>query len=435
MSGRVRRRGVTLIELTIVVAVIGILASAFVSIAVPIIKFYFYYPHMSRVNDAAADLMKIIIEGDAKARGLRFAGPACKIGGVGGGNNITAASTSGTVSTLTYNYSGADYCGSGAPRLSHTVTLTYDSSTGKVTRAIDGAAAQPVPDYAGLSSDIRFSVPGGGADLFHYFSADGTDLGSDPLAVSIGYVKNVGTNSLKSANTSLSVIVPAAGVAAGNLLAVSFAIDGVSGAISASDSKGNAYSVAANAQYASPGNGNIRTVILYSVLTTALVSGDTVTVTYPSRTSKAMSVDEYSGVNTLDAISTATGSGAAPSTGNVSTTNDDELLLAAFGVEGDIVQTFTIGGAFNAVPPPRDGTTGGTAATNAAINPAYRIVTSAGTYAASGTMSVSTDCARAVAGFYNSAIYRVGVQFIADAGNGVGEMRLKSGVQIKHYTA
>ncbi len=435
-----KKKGVTIVELVVTVALVAILSAAFVSVAVPMINFFLYFPQSSRTNNAAADLMQIILEGDDKAKGLRFTGVACKIGGGGaGGNNITTASTSGTTSTLTYNYADADFCNSGTSRISHTVTLVYDSSTGVVTRAIDGGAASVIPYYVNSASDIKFKVPGGGADLFHYFSSDGTDLGSDPLAASISYVKNVGTSNSKVANTSLSVTVPAAGVAKGNLLVISFAIDGVAGAISASDSRGNSYATAANASYASPGTGNVRTVILYSTVSTALVNGDTITVTYPSRTAKAMTVDEYSGVNTLDVISVATGITTTPSTGNVTTTDNNELLVAAFGVEGDITEIFTAGGSFSASPPPESGTTGSTAATNATIDPAYQIVSSAGTYAATATLSVSTDCARALATFYNSSIYRVDVDVIALQGSGnvednVGQIHLKSGVQIKQYT-
>lgn len=432
-------KGFTLVELAMTISIVAILASALVAVVIPMTNFFLYHPQSTRVNKAATDLMRILLEGDDKAKGLRFTGPACRIGGGGGGgSHITEASSSGTVSTLTYNYADGDYCGGTAARISHTVTLSYDSSTGLVTRAIDGGTAEPIPYYVDGNSDIRFQVPGGGSDLFHYFGATGADLGADPLASAITYLGNIGTNSLKSANTSLSVTVPAGGLAAGHLAVVSFAIDGVSGTISASDTRGNSYAVAANAQYASPGTGNVRTVILYSVIGTALSAGDTITVTYPSRTAKAMSVDEYSGVNTPDAVSTATGAGTAPSTGNATTSDDNELLVAAFGVEGDALEAFTAGGGFNATA--EAGTTGGTAATNATVNPVYRIVSSTGTYAATATLGVSTDCARAIATFYNSAVYRVDVDFIALQGQGEvknnqGQIRLKSAAQIKQYSA
>jgi hypothetical protein len=153
---------------------------------VPMMNTLFYYPQGLRVSNAAADLLQIIIEGDDKAKGLRFAGPACTIGGAGGGGStITTASTSGTTSTLTYNYVDADYCGSSAARTSHTVTLVYDSSIGTVTRAVDGGTAQNIPDYVGTGSDINFSVPGGGTDIFHYFDVSAADMGAAPAVANI----------------------------------------------------------------------------------------------------------------------------------------------------------------------------------------------------------------------------------------------------------
>lgn len=178
--------GATMVELVIVIAITAILASAFSSVFVPMINSFFYYPQSSRINAAAADLLQIIAEGDLKAKGLRFTGLPCALGGAGGGGStITAASTAGNTSTLTYNYIDADYCGPSAARTSHTVTLVYDRSLGTVTRAIDGGAASNIPDYVASGSDIDFSVSGAGTDLFHYFDSAGTDLGAAPVVANI----------------------------------------------------------------------------------------------------------------------------------------------------------------------------------------------------------------------------------------------------------
>ena len=176
----------TLIELIIVIALIGMLASAFVNIMIPMFNIFFFYPQSTRVNSAAADLIQIVLEGDDKAKGLRFTGLPCTVGGGGGGGStITAASTAGTTSTLTYNYIDSDYCASTAGRTSHTVTLVYDSSLGTVTRAVDGGTAYNIPSYVVTGSDIDFSVSGGGTDIFHYFNSTPTDLGAAPAVASI----------------------------------------------------------------------------------------------------------------------------------------------------------------------------------------------------------------------------------------------------------
>ena len=171
-----------MIELIIVIAIIGILASGLSTIMVPVMNFFFYYPESSRVNAATADLLQTITEGDINIRGLRYTGPPCSIGGGGGGGStITAASTT----SLTYNYVNPEYCGSGAARIAHTVVLTIDTVNHVVTRTLDGGTAVNIPDYATTASGIKFDPPGGGVNFFHYFDAAGGDLGASPAVATI----------------------------------------------------------------------------------------------------------------------------------------------------------------------------------------------------------------------------------------------------------
>ena len=71
-------RGVTMIELVIVIVITAIIARAFSAVMVPMMNAFLYAPESSRVNNAAADVLQAIIEGDEKAEGLRFAGPPCE---------------------------------------------------------------------------------------------------------------------------------------------------------------------------------------------------------------------------------------------------------------------------------------------------------------------------------------------------------------------
>src|SRR5437763_658619 len=100
------------------------------------------------------------------------------------------------------------------------------------------------------------------------------------------------------------------------------------------DSKGNTYSLAADITNVS----NVRTVILAAHNVTALVSGDTITVTHPSASVRALSANEFSGLSptsALDQTHTATGSSTAPSSGATAATSEAaELLLGAMGVAG-----------------------------------------------------------------------------------------------------
>lgn len=60
-----------------------------------------------------------------------------------------------------------------------------------------------------------------------------------PALADIAFVKNIGTNQIKGAGTSISITVPAAGVKGGNSIIVTFAMDSYTGSVSVSDSKGN----------------------------------------------------------------------------------------------------------------------------------------------------------------------------------------------------
>ncbi len=168
MMLRNRAKGVTLIELVIVMVIVGILASAFSSVVIPMINFYFYYPQSSRVNNTAADVLQIIIEGDEKSDGLRFTSPPCNLPS-GGSSTIKAA----TASSLTYNYSKRDECGTGGTA-SHSVTIAYDSANHIVTRAIDGGAATAIPYYATSTSGIKLDPPA--SNFFRYYNSAGTEI-------------------------------------------------------------------------------------------------------------------------------------------------------------------------------------------------------------------------------------------------------------------
>jgi len=127
-------------------------------------------------------------------------------------------------------------------------------------------------------------------------------------------VKNVGTAGNATAGTTIAVTVPAAGVAANNTVIVTFAMDPAAGTVSVADTRGNTYTSNADIVNGS-GTSGVRTVILSARVTTALTSGNTITVTFPSVAAKAVSVNEFSGIaagNVLDRTSTATGTSTAP---------------------------------------------------------------------------------------------------------------------------
>ncbi|MBM2825963.1 MAG: hypothetical protein HW403_27 [Dehalococcoidia bacterium] len=234
-------------------------------------------------------------------------------------------------------------------------------------------------------------------------SSDHSTAGARPMAVAVGFVKTIGTNTNKTTTTSIAVTVPAAGVAAGNSVIVTFAMDDQTGTVSCADTQLNPYAVDVDIG-GGAGTGNVRTVICSAHNVTALVSTNTITVTHPSSAAEAVSAQEFSGLvkkSALDKTASASGTSTTPSSGNtLTTTMANELLVGAIGAEGPVEDTFTAGASYTAGPPTEAGTTGNPAAGNITINPEYRIVSATGTYSADGTIT-SRDWRAAVATYRN----------------------------------
>lgn len=91
----------------------------------------------------------------------------------------------------------------------------------------------------------------------------------DPdAAVAVARVKHIGTAGTSTAGTtSLTVTIPSGGVAAGNRLVAKLSTGAAAGAVGASDSRGNTWSVDANEVN---GTLNVRVVVLSAHVTTAL---------------------------------------------------------------------------------------------------------------------------------------------------------------------
>jgi len=107
-----------------------------------------------------------------------------------------------------------------------------------------------------------------------------------PAAAQIAFVKNINVASSKTSGTSLAITVPVAGVAVGNSIIVSFAMDPATGTVSRTDTASNSYAVDRD-QLNGSGTSGVRAVILSAHNVTALASGDTITCTHPSVAARA----------------------------------------------------------------------------------------------------------------------------------------------------
>src|SRR2546426_1809021 len=228
---------------------------------------------------------------------------------------------------------------------------------------------------------------------------------SSEARAAIAFVQNVGTNGNTIPGTSLAVPIHGSnGVAVGDSVIVTFVMDPSAGAVSCADSGGNSYSLDADVTNGS-GTSGVRTVIFSAFVNTALGNQDTITVTHPLATSKAVSVNEFSGLraSALDRTASATGNDTTPATSATAvTTQPDELLLGAVGVETKKTESFTPRSGYTALTAFSSGPPPGAATDNVTIDPEYQIVTATGSYAAGGTLGRVRLWAAAIA-TYRSA--------------------------------
>ena len=144
-------KGFTLIEFIMMLVVVGTLASAFVVLAIPEINLFFFLPQRIRVHNALSDFLDTVIEGDASAKGLRFA------------QTITAA----TATSLTYTYTTLS-------SVTHTIVINYSVTSHTVTRSIDGAPAMEIPYY--LKSGSGILVDPLETNFFRYYAYGGAEM-------------------------------------------------------------------------------------------------------------------------------------------------------------------------------------------------------------------------------------------------------------------
>ena len=209
-----------------------------------------------------------------------------------------------------------------------TVTYRLDNAT---SGTVLSGSITPSPVPASGTASVSVTLPAGTTAGSHTIYAIGSagDVASRAVTVGPTFVKNVGSSSCGA--TSAAVTVPAAGVAAQNTLILRLALRGTTAAaVAATDSGGNTYTVDRDVL-----NGNQRAVVLHGRVTTALTSGNTITVNFPSSTGAGLVADEFSNVaaGAADASGAGTGTSAAPSA-PVTTTNASDLLIGAVSASG-----------------------------------------------------------------------------------------------------
>jgi hypothetical protein len=147
-------------------------------------------------------------------------------------------------------------------------------------------------------------------------------------------VQKLGTNTGASdLPGSRTITIPAAGVPVGHLIVVAVSTSGGTIPTSVVDTAGNTYSLAVSSAVI------YDIFIYYTMVTAALVSGDTITVTVPGVVWQAEAAAEFSGILGLPLDKTAVnnGTGTAMDSGTTAVTSrPDELAVAAFANTGNV---------------------------------------------------------------------------------------------------
>ena len=164
------------------------------------------------------------------------------------------------------------------------------------------------------------------------------------------------------------------GVAAGHTVVISSLLSSTSitGAVSATDSAGNSYVLACDVNDGSAGD---PVVTLIALNVKAVGAGGTITFTHPSSGETHVAVDEYAGVTAIDTSAGTSATGSAFSSGATPVTSQaNELLIGVLGTESGSSPAWLTG--WTALP--------ALAVSTDYLGTAYRIVTTTGSYAASG---------------------------------------------------
>jgi hypothetical protein len=214
-----------------------------------------------------------------------------------------------------------------------TVIYRLDNPT---SGTILSGSITPSPVPASGTASVSVTLPAGTTPGTHTIYAIGSagDTASRAITVGPAFVKNVGQSSCGA--TSATVTVPAAGVAAQNTVILRLALSGTTAAaVSATDSRGNAYTVDSDVL-----NVTQRVVVLHARITTALTSGNTITVNFPLSTGSGLVVDEFANVasGAADASGTGTGISASPSA-PVTVPSAPDLLIGAVSSTGQLTAT------------------------------------------------------------------------------------------------
>lgn len=226
------------------------------------------------------------------------------------------------------------------------------------------------------------------------------------------FVRKLGTNTNKTAGTTLVITNGATASVAGNTIILAFSMDNDTnshpgGTISATDSAGNTYEVAVVRSSTLAAGAGAKTAILFcqNAASIAATTG-TITITHPSVTARAGIAMEFFGIapSPLQSVASTTGTLGATTPLNTLTIparEHAEIIVAALGWEGPASDWSAVGTGMTPDQTHVDavGTSGGGAASNMSVEAQYTIQDTATNQNGDGTLANDRDNACCVASF------------------------------------
>ncbi len=323
----------------------------------------------------------------------------------------TNASTEGqdVVYTSDPSCDPANNCASG------TITLSIDSGAPEVSVTgvsngatylegnVPTAGCSTADTLSGVATNASVQVTNNGGGSYTATCSGATDRADNaapPISVSymvVPPVYNVATNNKnQNGNSSITAAVGLlSGAGVGETLTISVTAGKSAGAAGCSDSKGNVYGAPVADKLTSKG----RLFICSAKITNALTSGDTITATYP--TFNGTSLISVNGISYLattgvvDATATNSANSASPTSSAVTTTQAAEVIFGV--VAHNSTPVFTPGAGFTLIG--QVVSAGLMSGQKVTLSPEFKLVTSSGSYEATGTLSFAQQWRAAVVAY------------------------------------